>query len=71
MPLAAMGAAQGANVRVGLEDSLWIAPKELAKSNADQVTKMRQILEGLSLNIATPAQTREMLALKGADRVNF
>lgn len=71
MPLAAMGAAQGANVRVGLEDSLWIAPKELAKSNADQVTKMRQILEGLSLNIATPAQTREILDLKGADRVNF
>ncbi|MGB2214695.1 MAG: 3-keto-5-aminohexanoate cleavage protein [Paracoccaceae bacterium] len=48
-----------------------MAPKELAKSNADQVTKMRQILEGLSLNIATPAQAREMLDLKGADRVNF
>ncbi|MEO1161090.1 MAG: 3-keto-5-aminohexanoate cleavage protein, partial [Pseudomonadota bacterium] len=69
--LASMGAAQGANVRVGLEDSLWIAPGELAKSNADQVTKMRQVLEGLSLDVATPDEARTMLDLKGGDQVGF
>jgi len=53
MSLAAQGAAQGANVRVGLEDSLWIAPGELARSNADQVSKICQILSGLSLDIAS------------------
>lgn len=71
IPLATIGAAQGANVRVGLEDSLWIAPGELAKSNADQVTKIRQVLEGLSLDIATPDEAREMLSLKGGDQVAF
>jgi uncharacterized protein (DUF849 family) len=71
MPLASIGAAQGANVRVGLEDSLWIAPGELAKSNAEQVTKVRKILEGLSLDIATPDEAREMLDLKGGDQVAF
>lgn len=71
MPLAAMGAAQGGNVRVGLEDSLWIAPGKLAESNADQVRQIRQILEGLSLEIATPAEARAMLALKGAHHVKF
>lgn len=71
MPLATMGATMGSNVRVGLEDSLWIRPGELAKSNASQVEKIRQVLEGLSLEIATPAEAREMLALKGADQVNF
>ena len=71
MSLAATGAAQGANVRVGLEDSLWIAPGELAQSNADQVTKIRKILDGLSLEIATPNEAREMLNLKGGDNVNF
>jgi uncharacterized protein (DUF849 family) len=71
MSLAAAGAAQGANVRVGLEDSLWIAPGELAQSNADQVTKIRKILDGLSLEIATPNEAREMLNLKGGDNVNF
>ncbi len=71
MPLAGMGAAQGANVRVGLEDSLWIAPGELARSNAQQVTKIRQILEGLSLEIATPDEARELLQLKGGDQVAF
>ncbi len=71
IPLASMGAAQGANVRVGLEDSLWIAPGELAKSNADQVTKMRQVLEGLSLDVATPDEARAMLDLKGGDQVGF
>lgn len=71
IPLATMGAAQGSNVRVGLEDSLWIGPGKLAESNADQVRKIRQVLEGLSLEIATPDEARQMLALKGADQVNF
>jgi uncharacterized protein (DUF849 family) len=71
IPLATMGAAQGANVRVGLEDSLWIGPGTLAESNADQVRKIRQVLEGLSLEIATPAEARQMLALKGANQVKF
>ena len=71
MSLAAQGAAQGANVRVGLEDSLWITPGELARSNADQVTKIRQILTGLSLEIASPDEARALLDLKGGDDVNF
>ena len=71
MSLAAQGAAQGANVRVGLEDSLWIAPGELARSNADQVTKIRQILTGLSLEIASPDEARALLDLKGGDDINF
>jgi uncharacterized protein (DUF849 family) len=71
IPLATMGAAQGSNVRVGLEDSLWIGPGKLAQSNADQVRKIRQVLEGLSLEIATPDEAREMLALKGPNQVNF
>ncbi len=71
IPLAAMGAAMGANVRVGLEDSLWAGPGALAKSNAEQVTKMRQILEGMSLEVASPADAREILALKGGDAVGF
>jgi uncharacterized protein (DUF849 family) len=71
IPLASMGAAQGSNVRVGLEDSLWIGPGRLAESNADQVRKIRQVLEGLSLEIATPDEAREILALKGADQVKF
>ncbi|MDG2407302.1 MAG: 3-keto-5-aminohexanoate cleavage protein, partial [Paracoccaceae bacterium] len=71
MSMAAIGAAQGANVRVGLEDSLWIAPGELAQSNADQVVKIRQILDGLSLAVATPDEARNMLDLKGIDNVNF
>ena len=71
MSLAATGAAQGANVRVGLEDSLWIAPGELAQSNADQVVKIRKILDGLSLEVATPDEARKILDLKGGDNVNF
>ncbi len=71
MQVAAMAASMGANVRVGLEDSLWIAPKQLAEGNADQVRKVRQILEGLSLELATPAEAREFLALKGGDQVDF
>ena len=71
MRLAAIGAAQGANVRVGLEDSIWISPGVLARSNAEQVAKVRQILEGMSLEIATPDEARAMLALKGGDKVAF
>jgi uncharacterized protein (DUF849 family) len=71
IPLATMGAAMGANVRVGLEDSLWLGPGKLAESNAQQVTKMRQVLEGMSLEVASPAEAREMLALKGGDAVGF
>lgn len=71
LPIAAQAAAMGGNVRVGLEDSLWIGPGKLAQSNAEQVTKVRQILEGLGLEIATPADARAILALKGGDRVDF
>lgn len=71
MPLATIGAAMGSNVRVGLEDSLWIKPGSLAETNAAQVKKIRQILDGLSLEVATPEEAREMLQLKGHDRVNF
>jgi uncharacterized protein (DUF849 family) len=71
MPIAAMAAAMGGNVRVGLEDSLWIGPGKLARSNAEQVTKARQIVEGLGLEIASPDEAREILALKGADKVSF
>ncbi|PWR25277.1 3-keto-5-aminohexanoate cleavage protein [Zavarzinia aquatilis] len=71
MPVAAMGAAMGGNVRVGLEDSLWLGKGKFAESNAAQVTQVRQILEGLGLEIATPAEARDILALKGADQVAF
>ncbi|MGB8181935.1 MAG: 3-keto-5-aminohexanoate cleavage protein [Stellaceae bacterium] len=71
LPLISMGAIMGGNVRVGLEDSLYIGKGQLAKSNADQVRRIRSILENLSLEIATPKEAREMLALKGGDRVNF
>lgn len=71
MRIAAQAAAMGGNVRVGLEDSLWIAPGRLAESNAEQVRKVRTILEGLSLEIATPDEAREILELKGAGAVGF
>ena len=61
----------GGNVRVGLEDSLYIAKGRLATSNAEQVAKIRRILEDLSLDIASPAEARQMLGLKGGDRVKF
>ena len=61
----------GGNVRVGLEDSLFIGKGELATSNAEQVTKVRQVLEALGREIATPAEARAMLALKGGDSVGF
>jgi uncharacterized protein (DUF849 family) len=71
LPIAAQAAAMGGNVRVGLEDSLWIGAGKLAESNAQQVTKARQIIEGLGLEIATPDEAREILVLKGGDKVNF
>ncbi len=61
----------GGNVRVGLEDSLWAGPGRLAESNAEQVTLARKIIEGLGLEIATPDEAREILKLKGGDKVNF
>jgi uncharacterized protein (DUF849 family) len=71
MAFTTMAGINGGNVRVGLEDSLYIGKGQLAKSNAEQVTKIRRILEDLSMEIATPAEAREMLKLKGGDRVGF
>src|SRR5947207_2170729 len=65
LPIAAQSVSLGGNVRVGLEDSLWIGPGKLAETNAQQVTAARQIIEGLGLEIATPDEAREMLKLKG------
>ena len=71
MQIAALSAVMGGNVRVGLEDSLWIGKGQLARSNAEQVTKVRRILEELGLTVATPADARQMLKLKGGNNVNF
>jgi len=71
MRIAAQSAALGGNVRVGLEDSLWAGPGKFAESNAQQVKMVRGILEGLGLEIATPDEAREILALKGGDQVSF
>ncbi|MGL4325196.1 MAG: 3-keto-5-aminohexanoate cleavage protein [Beijerinckiaceae bacterium] len=71
LPIVAHAASMGGNVRVGLEDSLWIGAGKLAKTNADQVRAARQIIEGLGLEIATPDEAREILALKGPDKVKF
>lgn len=71
MPVAALAASMGGNVRVGLEDSLWIGKGKLAETNAQQVAKVRQIIEGLGGEIATPAEAREILQLKGGDKVAF
>jgi uncharacterized protein (DUF849 family) len=71
MGLCTMGAIMGGNVRVGLEDSLYIGKGRLATSNAEQVAKIRRIVEELSLEIATPQEARALLDLKGADRVAF
>jgi uncharacterized protein (DUF849 family) len=68
MKIAAMAASMGGHVRVGLEDSLWIGKGRLAKTNAEQVSKVRQIIEGLGLQVATPGEAREILQLKGADQ---
>ena len=71
MFIAAMSAVMGGNVRVGLEDSLWLGRGQLAKSNADQVSKARRVLEELGLTVATPNDAREMLKLKGGRNVAF
>ena len=71
MGLATIGALCGSNVRVGLEDSLYVAKGQLARSNQEQVEKIRHILEELSLEIATPDEARRRLALKGASNVAF
>ena len=71
LPFITMGALNGANVRVGLEDSLYAGKGRLARSNAEQVSLIRSILEPLSLDIATPAEARAILALKGGDNTNF
>jgi uncharacterized protein (DUF849 family) len=71
MPFATQSALLGGNLRVGLEDSLFIGKGELAKSNAEQVTRIRAIIENLGLTVATPSETRERLALKGCDLVGF
>lgn len=64
-------AIQGANVRVGLEDSIYLGRGQIAESNAAQVLKIRRIMENLGYEIATPDEARAMLALKGSENVNF
>lgn len=70
LSIAALSASMGGNVRVGLEDSLWLGPGQLAESNAAQVRAVKAMLEAMGLAIATPADAREMLALKGGDRID-
>jgi uncharacterized protein (DUF849 family) len=71
MYVATQSAVMGGNVRVGLEDSLWIGKGQLAKTNTDQVAKIRRILEELGLEVATPDEARRILKLKGKNNVNF
>ncbi len=71
MQMVTQSALLGGSVRVGLEDSLYLGKGVMATSNAEQVKLIRRILEALSIDVATPAEAREMLALKGADRVSF
>ena len=71
LPFTTMAALNGANVRVGLEDSLYAGKGKLAQSNAEQIRIIRQILELLSFEIATPAEARSILGLKGGDAVKF
>jgi uncharacterized protein (DUF849 family) len=71
IPFCTQAVIMGGNVRVGLEDSLSIGPGQLAKSNAEQVAKVRRIIEELSLEVATPEDARQMMALKGANNVAF
>lgn len=68
MSVVAMAASMGGNVRVGLEDSLWGGPGKLAETNAEQVASARKIIEGMGLSVATPAEARAILDLKGGDR---
>ena len=71
MTIAAQSLALGGNIRVGLEDSLWLGPGQLAKSNAEQVAKARRIIEEIGLEIASPEDARAILGLKGGDKVDF
>jgi len=71
MALTTMAGICGGNVRVGLEDSIYVGKGKLATSNAEQVSKIRRILEELSLEIASPAEARQRLALKGMEKVDF
>jgi uncharacterized protein (DUF849 family) len=71
MNLLTCAAIQGAHVRVGLEDSLYLGRGQIARSNAEQVHKIRRILQELGCEVATPAEARELVALKGADQVAF
>jgi uncharacterized protein (DUF849 family) len=71
IPVATLSAAMGGNVRVGLEDSLWDGPGNLAKTNAAQVRRIRTVIEALSLEVATPDDARRILELKGASQVAF
>ncbi|MGY4400737.1 3-keto-5-aminohexanoate cleavage protein [Bradyrhizobium sp. USDA 3315] len=71
MNIAAMSAAMGENLRVGLEDSLWIGRGQLAESSAEQVRRARKIVEGLGRRVATPDDARRILQLKGAEKVGF
>jgi uncharacterized protein (DUF849 family) len=71
LPIAAMSAAMGGHVRVGLEDSLWLGPGKLAESNAAQVRRVREIIEGLGLEVAKPDDARRILELKGRTDVAF
>jgi uncharacterized protein (DUF849 family) len=71
MPFTTQSALLGGNVRVGMEDSLYIGPGEKAVSSAQQVRKIRAIIENLGLRVATPAEARARLGLKGGDQVAF
>jgi len=71
LPIAAQSVSLGGNVRVGLEDSLWLGAGRLAETNAQQVRAARQIIEGLGLEVATPDEARALLQLKGGNRVAF
>ncbi len=71
IPLVSISAAQGGHVRVGLEDSLWLGPGQLAESSAQQVAKARSIVEALGRSVATPDQARKLLGLKGSEEVGF
>ena len=71
MPFATQSAMMGGNLRVGLEDSLYIGRGQLAENSAQQVAKIRRIVEELGLQVATPDEARAILGLKGADRVRF
>jgi uncharacterized protein (DUF849 family) len=71
LPIAAQSIALGGNARVGLEDSIWISPGQLARTNAQQVQAVRQVIESLGLEIASSEDAREILELKGRNSVNF